>query len=109
MLRATQHWRLGGGVHFSELFTCKYDNHSTWPTVGAMFEHHWFRLNAQYLIPTGTDYTLNGPLFDMRMHIKRRFYFRERVGVYAYRNPNGATPSHHVSAVADFGVIYVFR
>jgi hypothetical protein len=109
MVRATQHWRFGGGVHFSELFTSKYDNHSTWPTVGAMFEQDWFRLNAQFLIPTGTDYNLAGPLFDMRMHLKGRFYFRERVGIYAYRNPNEATPSHHVSGVADFGVIYVFR
>jgi outer membrane protein OmpA-like peptidoglycan-associated protein len=108
MVRATEHWRLGGGVHFSELFTSKYDNHSTWPTVGAMFERDWFRLNAQYLIPTGTDYTLNGPLFDMRMHMKGRFYFRERVGIYSYRNPNEVSPSHHVSAVADFGVIYAF-
>jgi outer membrane protein OmpA-like peptidoglycan-associated protein len=108
MVRVTPHWRLGGGFHFSELFTSKYDNHGTWPTVGAMFERDWFRLNAQYLIPTGTDYTLNGPLFDMRMHMKGRFYFRERVGIYSYRNPNEMNPSHHVSAVADFGVIYVF-
>jgi len=108
MVRVTPHWRLGGGVHFSELFTSKYNDHSTWPTVGAMFERDWFRLNAQYLIPTGTDYTLNGPLFDMRMHMKSRFYLRERVGIYDYRNPNEASPSHHVSAVADFGAIYVF-
>jgi hypothetical protein len=109
MVRGTKHWRIGGGVHFSELFTSKYDNHSVWPTAGAMFEQDWFRLNAQYLIPTTTDYTLNGPLFDMRMHMKQRFYFRERVGIYVYRNPNGANPSHHVSAVVDFGVLYVFR
>ena len=109
MVRATPHWRFGGGVHFSELFTSKYDNHSIWPTVGAMFEQDWFRLNVQYLIPTSTDYSLNGPLFDMRMHMKGRFYLRERVGIYAYRNPNETTPTHHVSAVADFGVIYVFR
>jgi outer membrane protein OmpA-like peptidoglycan-associated protein len=108
MLRATEHWRLGGGFHFSELFTSKYDNHSTWPTLGAMFEQDWFRLNAQFLIPTGTDYSLAGPLFDMRMHLKGRFYFRERVGIYSYRNPNEVSPSHHVSAVADFGVIYRF-
>jgi hypothetical protein len=109
MWRATQHWRLGGGFHFSELLSSKYDNHSTWPTVGFMFEQDWFRLNAQYLIPTTTDYSLTGPLFDMRMHLKGRFYVRERVGIYAYRNPNEASPSHHVSAVADFGVLYVFR
>ena len=109
MMRATPHWRLGGGVHFSELFSSKYNNHSTWPTLGVMFERDWFRLNAQYLIPTSTDYSLNGPLFDMRMHLKRRFYFRERVGIFAYRNPNDGSPSYHVSAVADFGVLYVFR
>jgi len=109
MGRVTQHWRLGGGFHFSELFTSQYDNHSVWPTAGAMFEQDWFRLNAQYLIPTTTDYTLNGPLFDMRMHLKQRFYLRERVGIYSYRNPNGVSPSHHVSAIADFGVLYVFR
>jgi len=108
MVRVTPHWRLGGGFHFSELFSSKYNNHSTWPTVGAMFERDWFRLNAQYLIPTGTDYTLNGPLFDMRMHIIKRLYFRERVGIYAYRNPNEASPSHHVSGAADFGLLYVF-
>jgi hypothetical protein len=109
MVRATPHWRFGGGVHFSELFSSKFNNHSTWPTLGAMFEQDWFRLNAQYLIPTTTDYNLNGPLFDMRMHLKQRFYFRERVGIYAYRNPNEVTPSHHVSAAVDFGVLYVFR
>jgi outer membrane protein OmpA-like peptidoglycan-associated protein len=108
MVRATEHWRLGGGFHFSELFTSKYDNHSTWPTLGAMFEQDWFRLNAQFLIPNGTDYSLAGPLFDMRMHMKGRFYFRERVGIYSYRNPNEVSPSHHVSAIADFGVIYRF-
>jgi hypothetical protein len=109
MLRATPRWRLGGGVHFSELFSSKYNNHSTWPTVGAMFEQNWFRLNAQYLIPTTTDYSLNGPLFDIRLHLKQRFFFRQRVGIYAYRNPNEASPSHHLSAVVDFGVLYVFR
>jgi len=109
MIKGKGRWRYGGGVHFSELFTSKYDNHSVWPTVGAMFEQDWFRLNAQFLIPTGTDYSLTGPLFDMRMHLKKRFYFRERVGIYAYRNPNEANPSHHISAVADFGILYVFR
>jgi hypothetical protein len=109
MWKVSPHWRLGGGFHFSELLTSQYDNHSTWPTVGAMFEQDWFRLNAQYLIPTSTDYSLTGPLFDMRMHLKGRFYVRERVGIYAYRNPNQANLSHHVSAVADFGILYVFR
>jgi hypothetical protein len=109
MWKVSPHWRLGGGFHFSELLTSQYDNHSTWPTVGAMFEQDWFRLNAQYLIPTSTDYSLTGPLFDMRMHLKGRFYVRERVGIYAYRNPNQANPSHHASAVADFGILYVFR
>ena len=109
LFRATTHWRLGGGVHFSELLTSQYDNHSVWPTVGAMFQQDWFRLNAQYLIPTSTDYSLTGPLFDMRMHLKQRFYFRERVGIYVYRNPNQESPSHHVSAVADFGILYVFH
>jgi hypothetical protein len=109
MIRANEHWRFGGGVHFSELFASQYGNHSVWPTVGAMFEQSWFRLNAQYLIPTGSDYTLNGPLFDMRMHLKKNFYFRERIGIYAYRNPAEASPSHHISAAADFGVLYVFR
>jgi outer membrane protein OmpA-like peptidoglycan-associated protein len=108
MVRVTQHWRLGGGFHFTHLFTSKYNEHSTWPTLGAMFERDWFRLNAQYLIPTGTDYTLNGPLFDMRMHMIKRLYFRERVGIYSYRNPDEASPAHHVNAVADFGVLYVF-
>jgi hypothetical protein len=109
MWKVSPHWRLGGGFHFSELLTSQYDNHSTWPTVGAMFEQDWFRLNAQYLIPTSTDYSLTGPLFDMRMHLKGRFYVRDRFGIYAYRNPNQANPSHHASAVADFGILYVFR
>jgi len=109
MIKTKGPWRFGGGVHFSELFTSKYDNHSVWPTVGAMFQQDWFRLNAQYLIPTGTDYSLQGPLFDMRMHIKGGLYFRERVGIYAYRDPNEVSPSHHVSGVADFGAVYVFR
>lgn len=108
MLRATRHWRFGGGFHFSELLTSKYDDHSVWPTLGAMFEQDRFRVNAQYLIPTGTDYSLTGPLFDIRMHIKKGFSFRERVGIYAYRNPNEDSPAHHVSAAADFGGIYVF-
>jgi hypothetical protein len=73
MARAKPHWRFGGGVHFSQRFSSKYNNHSVWPTVGAMSEQGWFRLNAQYLIPTGSDYSLTGPLFDMRMHLKQRF------------------------------------
>jgi hypothetical protein len=109
MWRATPHWRFGGGVHFAELLTSPFDNHATWPTLGAMFEQDWFRLNAQYLIPTGSDYTLNGPLFDMRMHLVKRFYLRERVGIYAYRDPNGVSPSHHVNAAVDFGILYVFH
>jgi len=109
MIKGKGRWRYGGGVHFIELFTSQYDNHSVWPTVGAMFEQSWFRLNAQFLIPTGTDYTLFGPLFDMRMHLKKKFYFRERVGIYSYRNPNEVNPTHHTSAVADFGIIYTFR
>jgi hypothetical protein len=109
MIKGKGRWRYGGGVHFNNLFTSQYDTHSIWPTVGAMFEQDWFRLNAQYLIPTGTDYSLTGPLFDMRMHLKKKFYFRERVGIYAYRNPNEASPAHHISAIADFGILYVFR
>src|SRR5271154_4753974 len=27
MWRVARHWRLGGGFHFSELLTSKYDNH----------------------------------------------------------------------------------
>jgi hypothetical protein len=107
MWRTTPHWRLGGGVHFSDLFTSKYDKDSVWPTLGAMFEKDWFRLNAQFLIPTSPD-DLAGPLFDMRMHLRKRFYFRERVGIYWYVSSE-ASPSRHVSAVADFGVLYVFR
>ena len=105
--RASPHWRLGGGVHFSELFTSNYDKRSVWPTLGPMYEKDWFRLNAQLLIPTNPN-DLVGPLFDIRMHLKKRFYFRERVGVYWYVSDEGK-PSRHASAVADFGVIYVFR
>jgi hypothetical protein len=105
--RTTPHWRLGGGLHFSDLFSSSYDKRYIWPTLGAMFEKDWFRLNAQFLIPTSPD-GLVGPLFDMRMHLRKRFYFRERVGVYWYvgDEPN---PSRHASGVADFGVLYVFR
>jgi len=109
MIKGKGVWRYGGGIHFSELFTSKYDNHSIWPTVGAMYEQNWFRLNAQFLIPTGTDYSLTGPLFDMRMHLHKHFYFRERLGIYMYRNPNETPPSHHINAVVDVGVIYTFR
>jgi hypothetical protein len=106
MVRATPHWRLGGGVHFSNLFSSKYDKRSIWPTLGAMFERDWFRLNAQFLIPTTPD-ELVGPLFDIRLHLRKRFYFRERVGIYWYVS-NEASPSRRASAVADFGVLYVF-
>jgi hypothetical protein len=108
MWRATPHWRLGGGIHFSNLFSSRYDKRSIWPTLGAMFEKDWFRLNAQLLIPTSPD-DLVGPLFDMRMHLRKKFYFRERVGIYWYVSFNEASPSRHPSAVADFGVLYVFR
>jgi hypothetical protein len=108
MWRPTPLWRLGGGVHFSDLFSSRYDKRSVWPTLGAMFEKDWFRLNAQLLIPTSPD-DLVGPLFDMRMHLRKRFYFRERVGIYWYVSFNEASPSRHPSAVADFGVLYVFR
>src|SRR5579872_5176801 len=69
--RANPHWRLGGGVHFSDLFTSKYDKQSFWPTLGAMFEKDWFRLNAQLLIPASSD-NLVGPLFDVRMHLRKK-------------------------------------
>jgi len=108
MWRANPHWRFGGGVHFSDLFTSRYDKQSSWPTLGAMFENDWFRLNAQLLIPATSD-NLVGPLFDMRMHLRRKFYLRERVGIYGYVGTNEARPSRHASAVLDFGVLYVFR
>lgn len=105
--RTTPHWRLGGGIHFSDLFTSKYGQEHVWPTLGTMFEENWFRLNAQLLIPTGPN-ALVGPLFDMRMHLKKRFYLRERVGVYWYVTDIEPS-SRRASAVADFGILYVFR
>ena|SRR3981081_4307351 len=107
MVRASPHWRLGGGVHFSNLFASKFDKRSIWPTLGALFEKDWFRLNAQLLIPTTPD-ELVGPLFDMRIRLTKKFYFRERVGIYWYV-PNSANHSRQASAVADFGILYVFR
>jgi hypothetical protein len=107
MGRTSPHWHLGGGVHFSDLFTSRYDKHSTWPTLGALFEKNWFRLNAQLLIPPSPN-ALVGPLFDMRMHLRKRFYFRERVGIYWYVSDE-PRPSRQASAVADFGILYVFR
>jgi hypothetical protein len=107
MGRTSPHWRLGGGLHFSDLFTSKYDTHSVWPTLGALFEKNWFRLNAQLLIPTSPD-SLVGPLFDMRVHLRKRFFFRERVGIYWYV-PTEPRPSRQASAVTDFGILYVFR
>jgi len=108
LVRATPHWRFGGGVHFSDLFTSKYDKRSVWPSLGAMFEKDWFRLNTQLLIPASSD-NLIGPLFDVRMHLRKKFYFRERVGVYWYVGSNDPNPSRHASAAVDFGVLYVFR
>jgi|SRR5208282_2087226 hypothetical protein len=111
MWRANPQWRLGGGIHFSDLFSSKYGRHYVWPTLGAMYERDWFRLNAQFLVPTSPD-GLVGPLFDVRMHLKKKFYFRERVGIYWYVSPVNSSepnPSRHASAVADFGVLYVFR
>jgi hypothetical protein len=108
MWRANPQWRLGGGVHFSDLFASAYGKRDVWPTLGAMFEQGRFRLNAQLLIPTNPN-ALVGPLFDMRVHLRKKLYFRERVGIYWYVNPTEASPSRHASAVADFGVLYVFR
>ncbi len=105
--RMTPHWRLGGGIHFSDLFTSKYGQEHVWPTLGTMFEENWFRLNAQLLIPTSPT-ALVGPLFDMRMHLKKAFYFRERVGIYWYVT-DVEPSSRRASAVADFGLLYVFR
>jgi hypothetical protein len=107
MWRTSPHWRLGGGLHFSDLFSSKFDKHSIWPTLGTMFEKNWFRLNAQFLIPTSPN-DLVGPLFDVRMHLRKKLYLRERVGIYWYVSED-ASPSRHASAVADFGVLYVFR
>ena len=107
MWRATPHWRLGGGIHFSDLFTSKYGKQQVWPTLGAMFEKQWFRLNAQLLIPTSPN-ALVGPLFDMRMHLKKRFYLHERVVIYWYVTDLEPS-SRRASAVADFGILYVFR
>jgi hypothetical protein len=83
MWQTSPHWRLGGGIHFSELYTSIYDKQSIWPTLGAMFEKNWFRMNAQFLIPPSPN-QLVGPLFDMRVHLRRNFFFRERVGIYWY-------------------------
>jgi len=105
--RSTPHWRFGGGIHFSDLFASKYGQDHVWPTLGAMFEENWFRLNAQLLIPTSPN-TLVGPLFDMRMHLTKRFYLRERVGIYWYVTDIQPS-SRRASAVADFGLLYVFR
>jgi hypothetical protein len=107
MWRSTPHWRLGGGIHFSDLFTSRYGQDHVWPTLGAMFEENWFRLNAQLLIPTSPT-ALVGPLFDMRTHLKKRFYLRERVGIYWYVT-DIVPSSRRASAVADLGVLYVFR
>jgi hypothetical protein len=106
MWRTSPHWRLGGGVHFSELYTSIYDKQSIWPTLGAMFENKWFRMNAQLLIPPSPN-QLVGPLFDMRVHLRKNFFFRERVGIYWY--VGSIDPSRHASAVADFGILYLFR
>jgi len=106
MWRQTPHLRFGGGLHFSDLFASKYGKHYVWPTLGAMFEKDWFRLNAQFLIPTSPD-GLVGPLFDMRMHLKKKFYLRERVGIYWYV-PDEPKPFRQASGVADFGILYVF-
>lgn len=110
LLQATHHWRLGGGVHYSQLTTSTYTKHDRWPVVAAMYENDWVRSTLEYLLP-GSDgrYSLTGPLIDLRVRIAGGFYFRERVAAFAFRNPFGGDSAYHPGAEGDIGLIYVLH
>jgi hypothetical protein len=108
--RIASRWRLGAGVHFSEFSSSTYKKRDLWPTVAAMYEHDWLRANIQYLLPgTNHDYRETGPLVDLRFHLIKNFYFRQRSALLFYRDALESPPGRHVGSELTFGVLYEFH
>jgi hypothetical protein len=109
MYQAKPHWRFGGGLHFSKVIGQPNDQLSKyWPVAAVTYERRRFRINNEYLFSVGS-YFMTGPLFDMRYRIGKGFYYRERFGMFFYRDRGlFDSPVFH-GGEADFGVLYVIR
>jgi len=107
--RGKSRWSYGGGVHYSEFTAQLYKKHDLWPTLALLYERGPARVNFQYLFPgENTDYHEQGPLVDLRVHLIKGFYYRQRTDVLFYRDALQSPPAHHVGSENTFGVLYVF-
>ncbi len=110
MLRTTKSWSFGGGIHYSALTTSAYKKHNRWPALAAMYEHDFLRGTLNYLLPGSDDrYNLTGAIVDLRFRLKRGLYWRQRLGIFVFRNPFEANPSYHKGAELNWSLAYVFR
>jgi hypothetical protein len=108
MYRVKGRWFVGGGIHYSRVASTPYQIHGPWPTVGGMYETPRFRFNGQYLVSV-EKYKIEGPLFDLRIRIRRHWFCRERIGVYVYRDPLDPMPANHAAADFNVSLLYVFH
>lgn len=103
-------WSFGGGLYFAEFSTSAFKEHDVWPSAGLLFNGEWLRANMQYLFPgSNSNYHETGPFVDLRLHIVRGFYLRERLAVLHYSDRVETPPQGHFGAEATFGVLYVFH
>jgi hypothetical protein len=109
-----RHWLFaGGGVHYSRVSTSVYHIQGPWPVAAFLMKSQTgrLRLNSQYLFST-EPYMLQGPLFDLRVRLwqNKHWYYRERLGIYRYRDPLDPPPIvRHHGIDLGFSLLYVFR
>lgn len=109
MYQAKEHWRFGGGLHYSKVIGQPSDQLSKyWPVAAAMYERRRFRIDNEYLFSVGS-YLMSGPLADMRVRIGKGFYYRERFGLFFYHDRGLVASPLFRGGEADFGIMYVFH
>lgn len=109
MYQAKEHWRFGGGLHYSKVIGQSSDQLSKyWPVAAAMYERRRFRIDNEYLFSFG-NYLITGPLADMRVRIGKGFYYRERFGLFFYHDRGLVASPLFRGGEADFGIMYVFH
>jgi hypothetical protein len=109
MYQAKEHWRFGGGLHYSKVIgQSTYQLSKYWPVASATYERRRFRIDNEYLFSFG-NYLITGPLADMRVRIGRNFYYRERFGLFFYHDRGLVASPLFRGGEADFGIMYVFH
>jgi hypothetical protein len=109
MYQAKEHWRFGGGLHYSRVLGEPNDRLSQyWPVAAAMYERRRFRIDNEYLFSVGS-HLMTGPLADMRVRIRKNVYFRERFGLFFYHDRGLVASPLFRGGEADFGIMYVFH